>query len=309
MTKKPTPPNAGKYVIIAATIAAFATLLAATAGWKNCGGTQPPPKAEASITGRIVNVRTEEPVRKARVSVEAGGVPDNTESDSMGIFTATLPADASSVRIRVTARGFKPYDQNLPRQLTAQVIPVNLEPERAAVDGRGSKAPDVPNIVQKTTHASMLDLSLPRGSGASAPWSVIVFGQQERRDEVGSAVRSALSGSGRDTISIFRKTSDEQRLAPELFRGQHGLFDELQAGQFCSRLLVAKLTVSRIGATEGITFANATLSVRVMSPDGETLKSFDLSEKGGGEDETSARRHAVDELIDALPRQLPEKLN
>jgi len=293
--------------IIVAIVALAGTLFAASKLWRNMGGS-----SEPSITGRVVNARTEEPIRKADVSVTAGGVPENTESDSRGIFTARVPADATTIRIRVNARGYKPYDQVLPGRPTAEV-PVNLEPDgsgRPVSSDSGSQRPSPgPPTAAKVSKASILDLSLPLRGDESGPWAVVVFGEQERRDDVTSSLRSVLGSSGRDTVHLFRKTSDEQRMASDLYRGHRGLFQELQAGRYCSNILVAKLSVTRIGATEGITFANATLSIHVVSPEGEMLKTFELSEKGGGEDDSSARRHAIDELLEALPRELPGKIS
>jgi hypothetical protein len=103
--------------------------------------------------------------------------------------------------------------------------------------------------------------------------------------------------------------ADEQHAAPDVFRGSSDFLRDLQPGRFCSRILAGKLSVVRVGATEGITFAKATLSVHILSPTGEALKEFVLTEKGGGEDDSSARRRAIDELLESIPRELPGRIN
>jgi hypothetical protein len=282
---------------------------------------QPAPSQQGiRVSGRVADSRTDAPIRKAVVSLEAGGVPETTESDSMGIFSARLPADYSVLRIRVSASGFKPYDQLLPRDQANEMLHVNLDSEPHTAETHPKPPSERPGSGFTTPHqpvsqppassslASLLNTSLPPSSGDGGPWAVIVFGDQERRDDVTSAIRSALSGAGHDTISLFRKVSDEQRLATELFRGSADVLKDLQPGRFSSRILVGKLTLVRLGNTEGIVFARATLGVHVLSPTGEILKQFDLSAKGGGEDESSARRRAIDELMDEMPRELPAKV-
>jgi hypothetical protein len=283
---------------------------------------KPAPDAVAGavvrITGRVANARTDEPVRKAEVSLEARGVPASTESDSKGIFSARLPAEYSTVRVRVAARGFKPYDQLLPRDAADEMVPVNLEPEAGSGkslpnrvrddDGGASVRPHASEPPPKAAKASMLNATLPFVSGDSRTWAVIIFGDHERRDDVTSAIRSTLAESGFDTVSLFRKTSDEQRVAPDVYRGNSDVLQEQQVGRYCSRILAAKLSIARLGVTEGITIARATLSVHVVSPAGELLNTFELVAKGGGEDDSSARRHAIDELLEAMPQEMPEKL-
>lgn len=303
--------------ILIAGIAAVASMVGTAYGvFRMWSGSQRQPSAaaEVQITGRVANAQTDEPIRKAAVSLEAAGIPARTESDSNGIFSALVAADYATLRIRVVAPGYKPFDQLLPRDPARQLIPVNLEPAlrsaRQPNGGQGrvsspSPAPPPP----PPSLASMLNGTLPTVSSGAGPWAVIVFGDQDRRDDVTSSVRSALMQSGRDTVSLFRKVSDEQRLAGDIFRGNSDLLRDLQAGRYCSRILAGKLSIVRLGQTEGITFARATLSVHVVSPTGEILRTFELAEKGGGEDDSSARRRAVDELIDSMPRELPAKVD
>jgi hypothetical protein len=303
------------YQIIAAVIGAAATLLAA--GWMILADRPTVPSQDIRITGRVSNAQTDEPVRKATVSLEARGIPQHTESDSKGIFSASVEAGYSTLRVRVSARGFEPFDELLPRDPANQLIAVALEPQKEAPRSSTRRSPTgdtftgqtpSPAPVVRASVTSMLNNSLRPIAADADSWAVLLFGDQERRDDVLSSVRSALSGGGHDTVSLFRKVSDEQRLAPEFFRGSSDHLRQLDAGRYCSRILTGKLVVVPIGTTEGITIARATLSVRVVSPEGDLLRSFDFAEKGGGEDDSSARRHAVDELIETITRELPAKI-
>ncbi|HEX9985920.1 MAG TPA: carboxypeptidase-like regulatory domain-containing protein [Thermoanaerobaculia bacterium] len=290
---------------------------------------EPKPPAEAvagakvRISGRVANARTDVPIRKAQIRLEAQGVPSSTESDSEGTFVADLPAEYSTVRLRITARGFTPYDRLLPRDVADQMLLVNLEPEAAGRDSSsvrprndeqdsrpfGGPSVSEPRPAAKASLAGMLNGSLPQVGSNSDTWAVIVFGEQERRDDVDSSLRAVLADSGHETVRLFRKVSDEQRLAADIHRGASDVLQQLQSGRYCTRILAARLSVAHVGVTEGITIARAKLNVHVLSPSGESLNRFELSEKGGGEDDSSSKRHAVDELLESLPRELPGKIN
>jgi hypothetical protein len=305
--------------IVTALIAAGAAITVAV--WNAASKREVPPNpiqaGEVQITGRVADAQTDLPIRKAQVSVEAAGIPETTESDSKGIFSAKLPAGYSAVRIRIAATGFKPYDQLLPRDPSNQIVHINLDAQSGTAkrhaapgaNGRDATALMLSPSAGKLSMASMLNASLPVVSGDRGPWAVIIFGDQDRRDDVSASLRSALGESGHDTVSLFRRVADEQRSAPDVFRGSSDFLRDLQAGRFCSRILVGKLSVVRAGTTEGITFAKATLTVHILSAAGETLKDFVVAEKGGGEDDSSARRHAIDELLESIPRELPGKIN
>ncbi|MCU1244788.1 MAG: hypothetical protein JWN02_698, partial [Acidobacteria bacterium] len=68
-------------------------------------------------------------------------------------------------------------------------------------------------------------------------------------------------------------------------------------------------SVVSLGATEGLYIAQATLAIHLLSPTGQILKPFELSEKGGGMDAESAQRKAIDELSEVIQRDLPAKVD
>jgi hypothetical protein len=282
-------------------------------------------------TGRVVSSLNQAPIADAQVSFEGGGIPPKIKSsDSEGIFLFYLPKDWNSGVVRIEARGFQRYTREVNLTAAPEMEIIGLKPEEQP--GTVSKRepshrntsfraasftpdpvvhPDAPmRQPQTNSFASMLNGSLPSVSGEGGPWAVIVFGDHhERHDDMVSWVRSALGGSGHDTVSLFRSVSDEQRMAGELFRGSSDVLSRLQAGRYCSRILVGKLSVVSLGATEGLYIARATLAVHLLSPTGQILKPFELSEKGGGMDAESAQSKAIDELSDVIQRDLPAKID
>jgi hypothetical protein len=321
---EPTPKDKMRpYPIAAASIIALGAIIAAVIGLSS---RLRPPKTtleipgEVLITGRVANLRTDEPIRKAEVALEAAGVPSRTETDSKGIFSAQLRRDYVTVRIRVTARDYEPYDQLLPRNPSTSIIPISLTPTAVSSTKPSHGGPPsgpaiapasvVPVVVRapEVKPPPILNTYLRETSGENGPWSVIVFGDQDGRTEIVEGLQNALRLDGKETVSLFRKQSDEQRLAPELFRGSNDVFRELQIGRYVSRLFVGKLTVVRNGDADGITFATAKLTLHLVSPEAEILRSFELFEKDGGNDEDHARRRAVEALISLFQREVPKRI-
>ncbi|MBV9495222.1 MAG: hypothetical protein JOZ54_13320 [Acidobacteria bacterium] len=268
----------------------------------------------------VVMSRDGSRIAGARVSVETGAaVPINGSSDSEGVFNVILPKGTESMHVRIEADGYQRYDQQGDRRFidTAEYrldpLPKARGPQPDTELRRSTPAPATKASMLSSISAPMpapsgglLDESLPLRSGPNAPWAVVVFGNHmERRSDVMSWVRDALQGSGRDTISLFRKTSDEQREASRLFEGNAALFQQLNAGTRCSNILVGKLVVASHPPMDGLFIAEARLSVHVLSPSGEMLKQFQLEEKGGGENDENAIRNAVNNLQEVIQRELP----
>jgi hypothetical protein len=237
--------------------------------------------AAATITVAFIN--------KSKVeSPSTGTVVTQTVTDTGG--TAAPKVDPKEDSGEGTKKSKKPIKYN-----ESAIIPDPHLNEK-------SPEPIVP------TQTSMLE-NLPVISGDDGPWAVVIFsGPQDRRDDVSSWVRDALGGSGHDTISLFRKVSDEQRVAPELFRGSKTRYAELNAGRHCSRLLLAKFSVATVGSFDGLITAEAKIAVHMMSPDGDLLKSFDISERGGGTNDESAHRNAIESLKEIVLRDLPSAI-
>lgn len=311
--------------IIAAIIGAAGIIIASVIGlnlWKDEKAADPNDVVEGGmigsdratrLTGRVVNARSQKPLQGVKVTLEAGNIPPIVRAtDEEGVFDFGLPKDIETVRVRVDAPGYRVYTRLIHATSSSGIEEIRLEPgasspspQPVVYDGTGGRKFEPPAPVR----TSIVDETLPRIAGGSGPWAVVIYGpQQDRRGDVQSWVRSTLAGAGHDSISLFRRVSDEQRVAPELYRGSNELFESMQAQRFCSRILVGRFAVTTIGTYEGLTTAEAKLAVHVMSPLGEMLKSFELSEKGGGLDEESAKRRAVDELRTVIEADLPASI-
>ena len=303
-------------MIIVGLITATATLSAAVISRLMNTPAAPPAGKAFRIAGRVVSARDHKPVSGAKVSIELAGIaPVLRYSDGEGVFDFTIPGDSASGRITVDAPSFKFYDRVVNISQTTGIEEIRLDPnKRSELRPPPSESPGQLTRSAILTSpapqlASMIDPTLRPISGSDGPWSVVIFGgRQDRRGDVLSWVRSALAGSGHDTVSLFRKVSDEQRFAPELYRASSETFARLQAERYVSRLLVANLTVVDHGATQGLYVAEAKLNVHLLSPSGEMLKDFELSEKGGGLDSDTAQRNAIDELQAAIQRELPSSI-
>jgi len=301
--------------VIAAAVSGF--LIALPNWFKN--KSEPPGivAKNARITGRIVNARSQKPVNGAKVSLEVTGVaPVLRYPDAEGVFDFGLPADATNVRVRVEANGYRLYDRLLNVSSMSGIEEIRLEPASGNADGTSSRRPSeyVPAAMTTSTpippkQSSIIDETLRPIAGGDGPWSVIVFGgRADRRDDVQGWIRSALASSGHDSVNLFRRVSDEQRVASDLFRGNSSLYNEMQAGRFTSRILVANFTVVTHPGMEGLLIGEAKLSVKLYSPTGELLKSFSLSEKGGGYESDAAQRDAIDGLEKVIAAELPSAI-
>lgn len=305
--------------IISAVIASVTALAIAIAKYlvPEAASTVTPVSAADRITGRVLSAQDRRLIPNAKVTVDAAGlVPITRHSDSEGFFDIPLPKGIDRVRVRIERDGYEVYVGTSGRNgFATETEEFVLRPSK-----RGSQAnandrqapvkaqvvPQVPvPVIEKAARSTLLDPALPLHDGPDAPWAVIVFGQQaQRHQDVNSWLRAALASSGRETISLFRKTSDEQREASRLFAGNRSLYAELNAGRHCSRLLVARLSMTSFDPLEGLAVAEATLSVHVLSPSGELLRQFELTEKGSGGNDEAAQRDAVSELRTVILRDL-----
>lgn len=65
------------------------------------------------FSGRVVANRDERVISGATVSLESGGVPDVSQTDSQGVFSLKLSRSLDEARIRIEAKGFEVYQQNV----------------------------------------------------------------------------------------------------------------------------------------------------------------------------------------------------
>jgi hypothetical protein len=263
-----------------------------------------------TFTGRVLNASTFARVANAKVSLDGEGVPPILYTDSEGMFSFRWPTAATTVRLTIEAPGFPLYERRVSLESISENEDIRLDPVSSPPVPPSNRT--VKPVVEGDTPAPRLHASivnpLPTISGENGPWAVILIGDHpERRDDVASWVRSALGGGGHDGVSLFRKVSDEQRVGVSLFRGGVGVLSGLDAGRYCSRILVGKLSVASLGSTEGLTIARATLAVHLLSPAGEMQKAFELTEKGGGVNDETAQVNAINELQTVIQRDLAAK--
>ena len=70
------------------------------------------PKGDSrKFVGRVVNERTEESIRGAKITLEVEGAPPVMYTDSEGVFTFPLEGSRETIRLRVEADGYEKFDR------------------------------------------------------------------------------------------------------------------------------------------------------------------------------------------------------
>lgn len=141
-------------------------------------------------------------------------------------------------------------------------------------------------------------------TGGASPWAVLLYGTPNANELAGKTVES-LRSQGRDTVNLFRSADAEQAVAPALFGGNTSLGAQLHLGTYCTRVLVGRLTTASEPPTDGLAVAQAKITFRLLTPDGNIVREAEFSEKEGGGYESQA----VSRAIDSLRASLPDKLN
>lgn len=148
----PTVTKSNKQVtkIIVAALAALATIMAAYFQFA-----PKPPGNQRQFTGRVSDVRTEKPIRKAKVTLEVQGAPPVIYTDSEGIFSFPLKSGLNELRLRVEAAGYQNYDRrvNLAAKAEGEIEDIRIEPIVAVVSAptpRFSPRPTTPPASPQT---------------------------------------------------------------------------------------------------------------------------------------------------------------
>lgn len=71
----------------------------------------PSPEQKISYQGRVINRDTDQTIKGARVSLEAAGVEHHTYADSNGIFHFDLAGGTKTIRVRVEAGDYEPFNE------------------------------------------------------------------------------------------------------------------------------------------------------------------------------------------------------
>ena len=74
----------------------------------------PDQTVETEYVGRVIDVETQQPIAKAKITLDLEGVPPIVFTDSEGVYRFTVKIEAEIVgRVRVDAQGYEPYTRNI----------------------------------------------------------------------------------------------------------------------------------------------------------------------------------------------------
>ena len=80
------------------------------------------------FVGRILDAKTEQKIRGAKISLEADGAPPVIYTDSEGVFSFPLKNSDTPVRIRVEVDGYEKFDRRVKPSSKADMEEVRLAP-------------------------------------------------------------------------------------------------------------------------------------------------------------------------------------
>jgi hypothetical protein len=102
-----------------------------------------PEAAELTYAGRVLDTSSEQPIRKAKVTLEIRGAPPVVYTDSEGVYSFKLTIKSGETvegRIRIVAEGYENFDRNISILTTTRLEDVRLTP----VKKRPASAPRSP---------------------------------------------------------------------------------------------------------------------------------------------------------------------
>lgn len=80
------------------------------------------------FVGRVLDVKTEQKLRGAKISLEADGAPPVIYTDSEGVFSFPLKNSEEPVRIRVEVDGYEKFDRRVKPSSKSDMEEVRLAP-------------------------------------------------------------------------------------------------------------------------------------------------------------------------------------
>lgn len=80
------------------------------------------------FVGRVVDAKTEQKLRGAKISLEADGAPPVIYTDSEGVFSFPLKNPDVLVRIRVETDGYEKFDRRIKPSSKSDIEEVRLAP-------------------------------------------------------------------------------------------------------------------------------------------------------------------------------------
>lgn len=152
-----------------------------------------------------------------------------------------------------------------------------------------------------------LDRSATKLGGAKQ-WAILIPGlMDELNSPLTMAAREVLEQRRLAVVSIFRPAIVKDNRFDELFDGNKSLIKKLTIEQFCTSIIVGKVTVafSRDTFVADLIAANVTCHIRFVSASSAGIENeFRIESRGGGFSEATARSQGLERLTAALRERL-----
>ena len=82
------------------------------------------------FVGRVLDAKTEQNLRGAKIILEADGAPPVTYTDSEGVFSFPVKNSEEPVRIRVEVDGYEKFDRRVKPSSKSDMESVRLDPKK-----------------------------------------------------------------------------------------------------------------------------------------------------------------------------------
>jgi formylglycine-generating enzyme required for sulfatase activity len=145
-------------------IAGMAVAVAAIAGayWQLVWKPSLQSSTSVEYIGRVLDAKTEAPIRSAQVTLDFRGAPPIVYTDSEGIYRFTISAEGDKLtgRVRIAATGYENYDRNITLLLNNPTIEDIRLTSLGIATGVPTMLPtDTPSPVLQATNASRQEAS------------------------------------------------------------------------------------------------------------------------------------------------------
>ncbi|NJK52933.1 MAG: carboxypeptidase regulatory-like domain-containing protein [Leptolyngbyaceae cyanobacterium SU_3_3] len=87
------------------------------------------PSSQRTVTGRVLNAKTGAWISRAKVSLEATGIPLTAFTDSEGVFEFSFQSSGNKILIRVEADGYEMFDKLIDISTARPLQDIRLSPK------------------------------------------------------------------------------------------------------------------------------------------------------------------------------------
>jgi hypothetical protein len=196
--------NSVRAGVLIALIAAIPTVLV---GYWQYGSKSEQQKAEQvkffNFRGRVVDKKTGNEVRRAKVTLEAQGSPSVEYSDSEGFFLFPLKETDTQVRIRVDVDNYEQHSRIVSPSPSAGVVEIQIQPLQSLPNLSNSPSPSIsptpPVSPVPSTPTDNAETNLSASAFFSAPspipfeWQLATLTSEDSDAEI-----NVRSGAGKD---------------------------------------------------------------------------------------------------------------